>query len=235
MDNEDGFSLISFVIVLPALMTVISALLLATGLGLRHRHNQHLCQKQVLNLQIKQAKHMENLLKLNPKARALRRERRLADKALKSALRSGHPKIIMIAKAAQVAVKSRQLILRGKQQVLISQSKVGLSNSLSQIRLAQKKADGKVRFDKVPKSLPVFSKGTESGSPTYHVFPSVAEIQMVAVQWKQQIPKPWHDLLRYLEFEERSVVGKCAATIRKRSRKWRGELSTYPLNARLVP
>lgn len=235
MENDKGFSLVSFVIILPALMTVILSLLLATSLALRHRKNQHFCQKEVLKLQIQQARYLRNLLKLNPLARKLRRERKLADKALKSAMRSGHPKIIMIAKAAQVAVKSRQLILRGQQQAIVNRSKAGLSNSLNQIKWAQQKSDSQARFDKAPKSLPVFRKGTESGSPTYHVLPSVEHRQLVAVHWDSPIPELWNNVLNFLNFKERTVSGKCAATIRKRSRKWSGELSIHPQNARLVP
>ena len=235
MGDEKGFSLISFVILFPALLAVTFALLLATGFALRHRQNQHLCEKQVLRLQIKQARHLENLLRLNPRAKTLRRERRLADKALKSAMKSGHPKIIMIAKAAQVAVKSRQMILRGQQQAIVNRSKADLSNSLRQMKRVQQKSEGHVRFDKAPKSLPVFKRGAESGSPTYHVLPAVEHRQLVAVHWTQRIPKAWHDVLDHLEFEEKAVFGNCAATIRKRSRKWRGELSIHPNNARLAP
>lgn len=227
MSNDSGFSLVSFSLTLPVILSVVFGLLLSTSLLLRHRQNQHLCQKKILQLQIRQSNHLRHLLKLNKKARSLRQQRKMADQLLSKATQTGQPKAIMAAKAIQMAVKGQQLVLRIKQRSIIAGAEQDLTQSLTTIKSDYSKDQGSASPLRQPSSLPVMAKGITTDSPTYHPLPNIEVLQTVALKWTWPLPKAWHNLMDHLDIKSKKLVGYCAGTLRKRSRQWRGELTAF--------
>ncbi len=227
MTNEHGFSLVSFSIVLPLILFIVLSLLFSTSLLFRHRQNQHVCQKEVLQLQSQQSHHLRQLLSLNKKAQNLRRQRKIANKVLNKALQSGQPKAIIAAKALQWAIKSQQLILRNKQTTIITQAKKNMAQSLKRIKHNYSKNQVFTTVQNHPLSLPVIPQGITSESPTYHPRPNIEKWQIVALSWSWPLPKPWQRWVNYMNIKSKKLTGQCAGTLRKRNRQWREELAAY--------
>lgn len=223
--NEKGFSLVSFIVLLPVVLSVLLGLFLATGLTYRKRQNQHRCEQQMLSLQSKQSDALNKLLGMNPKARRLQKMRTWADRAHKIALSSNNPPTIAAATAWRFYVIGEQVIHQARQRAVITKSKWDLNSDLQKMKSSYLSNNGSMQVLSQPFSLNVISKGESTGSPTWHTTPTTEKQQTVSVQWKWSMPASWDETFKFLEIQNNHMTGDCAGTIRKRSRKWRAELA----------
>lgn len=100
-------------------MTVIAALACGYAVLRKKALAQSHCVQQASQLQSELKSTFESLLKLNKRARALRRQREVADKAFRAAVKSKIPQAIAAASALKTAVHLQQIELRGEQQRLL--------------------------------------------------------------------------------------------------------------------
>lgn len=117
--NHRGFTLIAFCVLLPFLMVLTSG---AASLAISMRHHiqkQSLCENFVFHIQDELSKKMNALMKLNPRAVALRRTHRAARLRLAAALTSGHPVAIAAARARVMAIEMKRAQLHAEQQSLL--------------------------------------------------------------------------------------------------------------------
>ncbi|NJL23915.1 MAG: hypothetical protein HC902_01155 [Calothrix sp. SM1_5_4] len=83
---------------------------------------QSICVAQASRLQSELKESLIRLLRLNPRAAVLRRQRAAADRSLRSALLSGNPYAIATAKAVQSAVILAQTTFRASQLKILKEA-----------------------------------------------------------------------------------------------------------------
>lgn len=119
---QKGFALVSLLALIP--LTAALVISLSAGLFMMKRKSlaQAHCVQQGALLQKELNGTLDKLLKLNRAATVLRRQRDLADKALKAAILLANPYAIAAARAAWTAVFLEQTALAAKQQALLRQA-----------------------------------------------------------------------------------------------------------------
>ncbi len=120
--SQKGFALVALLALVPFAMTLIISLVLGLFILKRKSLAQAHCVQQASLLQNELKGTLESLLKLNPRATRLRRQRDIADKALKAAISSANPYAIALAQAAWTAVFLQQTALRSQQQLLLKKA-----------------------------------------------------------------------------------------------------------------
>lgn len=140
---EKGFALVTMLALIPLVMTLVASL--AYGLIILRKKSlaQSHCVQQASIMQNELKGTLEALLKLNPRAKVLRRKKELTDRAFKAALKSKVPHLIAAAAAAKTAVYLEQAALRSAQEKLLRTA--DLQRTSGERRLRQKIRSLRVR------------------------------------------------------------------------------------------
>lgn len=116
--NQRGFGTVALLALLPLFLTLVAGAASAFLLFRSDAKLRHECRTKLLDSQDKVAVHLRKLIALNPKARALRRQRQMADAAVMS---TPPGTAGAVARARQAYVIDMQLVLAAKQRALIAQ------------------------------------------------------------------------------------------------------------------
>ncbi|MES2857349.1 MAG: hypothetical protein V4692_15875 [Bdellovibrionota bacterium] len=138
MNNEKGFGLVSFLSLIPLLLAMGVFVAAAMSLLKVDAQAKHMCRTELLRSQEKISGRLEQLLKMNNLAKALRIERAAADAAVLAA--AAYPLVLPVALAAQQAVVVQQSVLAAAQNTLIAtarlESKLAPARSILEVRKA---------------------------------------------------------------------------------------------------
>lgn len=219
--SELGFAAVTLAVVMPVLVLIFAFIfLIGWGLFRKTKIEQH-CVRQVALMQRDLGRQLTKLQKLNPRARRLRQQRRLAEKALKAAEASAHPEAIAAAKAALLAVKAEQALLAQKQWRLLAQAHLIRRSGESQFSLwASANGLSRVRPVHLTSGLAVRPTPARSLTPDYVPLPLFHQTQAEHFGFQFQLFKGaplW--LKQYLD-KDRPVVSGCGASLFLRRGEW---------------
>ncbi len=157
-------------------LLVLSVALLQTFVMLQNwKKHQHHCRLASLKAQEHILKGFEELMSLNPEARLLRQQRKLAERKVKMALT---PKTRALAQAHLMAVILRQTLFARKQRQIIQHSRLKATHELHQNQLQLKQP-------KVPFAL--LKHPPLSLTPDYILPPvGLEHLQKIEVTWKHK-------------------------------------------------
>jgi hypothetical protein len=222
--NNKGFLVLTLGLLMPILSIIIFSL---TQLGVVYKYKtraETLCRSYLIQSQIQTEKKIKQLLKLNPRAKILRSQRRQSQKILFKALQSKIPPAIALAKANDLRVLSLQLFHHSKQKLLISQIHLkSLKNRTKINRLLPKKLDYKLKIQSFKSPLVSFNKyPLYSPSPEYHRASFFSKKQYWQLHWQIQIKNLMPDWVSLNK--KYKITDSCGATIQKKGLEWEASL-----------
>jgi hypothetical protein len=137
------------------------------------------CVQQASLLQTELKSTLEALLKLNKRAKALRRRREIADKALDAAVKSKIPQAVAAAGAAWTAVYLQQVELRGEQERLLRTAGVQRETGERQLRqkISALRARNLIAKKSYWRALAVEAVPPDSLTPDYVPLPAFERLQ----------------------------------------------------------
>lgn len=227
--NSRGFGLLSFVCLLPAILTIVGvvsagALVIKADSKLKHE-----CRLQLLESQTEIASRLNKLISLNPKARRLIQERKAADRAFRLA-----PPVAKPAAAVVLGlVKAQQYALKFEQQALILPSKsASQSTPWTTYRSLGTKA-AQDSFSKLAAGTPSLRSGRfaiqaiqpSETAPEYKTLPDFSESQTMKVEVDFPIANFLPEWLKpFLKRTDLKLRTTCSATLEKENGKWIAKL-----------
>lgn len=227
--SEQGFALVSSI----ALVPLLAALFLALSAGFYFLKRKSLaqahCVQQASQLQNELKDTLDKLLRLNPKAKALRHQREVADKALQKAVASGNPYAIGAAKAYWTSVFLQQLALRSKQQALLMQADQQRHSGHRRLRdrlrsLRVLAVDSRKYYWR---SLAVEASPLNSLTPSYEPLPMFSHMQQHRFRFEVDLRTKFASVLMGIDLRQ---ITECSVTLKGDQRKW--ELQIVAANAR---
>jgi len=153
--------------------------------------NTDICRIEFLNQQKRTQTTLQNLLVLNPKALALFKERKRAEKMLLEALRTGNPKAIAAASAYLALVISKQTSLDLIQKKLIYSVYLDRLKTSLEVKNKIIKSESELNFKinflakKIPK-LELVRTLPSDLAPTYQPVPQFTDTQKLQLNWKTE-------------------------------------------------
>lgn len=212
--------MVSLLSLVPLLFTLIAGLGLLLFAIRKKSMAQSLCVRAGLQMQTQLSHTLTDLLKMNPKAQALRKRRALADRQLQLAMLSGIPKAIALAQAAQKAVILEQLQLRTRQELKFSEAariRIRHARELrSDLRVLQvKRMDSKLAY---PRALAVRATPLTSLSPDYDPVPDFTKAQEHRFRFQVNLAP---DLKLPMSMEGYQQIIECSISLREEAHQWK--------------
>lgn len=224
--SADGYILVTFSAVLPVILSVMALLVATYVMFSRKLVAQRACIMTSIRGQSLMASRLNQLLALNPRAARLRRQKKIAQQALATAVLTGQPEAIATAKAALKLVRLQQVILRGRQQRLIFELKITAKENQLQIRTALYQHRAQHVFSR--RSQPsLLALPPAAVTPTYKPSPEFSALITARTTWRSPLPQFMKNLLRFLKAEQLApyLPGQCAVTLVKGDwQRWHAQL-----------
>lgn len=231
--DQNGFTVTGLLVLLPLFVSLITLFAAAMSLLAADAELKHECRTTLLRAQDSIAADLEELMKLNETAQALRTARAKAELAVVAAVA---PPAVAAAKAALTAIKIRQSFFAARQLTIIARAKAKsrstpLKTKLKlhrDLRERSRLLDGKsanleARLEEA--SFHVVATPENSLTPDYHPAPGFSESQRMSVDatWSVSALLPdW--LARLLGRTDLEMKTTCRATIEKGRNGWRSRL-----------
>lgn len=232
MKNQKGFGLIGFLVLLPFLMSVLATIAGAALLFKADSHLRHECRVSVLNSQRSVAEKLRALIKLNPRATALRAEYAQAQELLRLAMTEPNPAAIAVAEANLARVQLSRSLLMAQQKALIVSARAMSFSAPLKARgavlqsLGREATDNRVRAPSTRRSsrfgrFDVRASPEGDLTPDYNPSSRFTESQVVDVDVQAELGPLLPDWLRkLLPTEGLTVSSHCQATIEKKENTW---------------
>jgi len=222
--SEQGFALVSLIALVPlALALVIS---LSAGFYFLKRKSlaQAHCVQQAAVMQKELQGTLEQLLRLNPKAKALRAQRQAADAAVKAAAGSVNPYALAAAKAYWSAVVLQQLALRSKQQALLQRASQQRHSGHRQLRerlrsLDVRQVDSKKYYWR---ALAVEASPPASLTPDYRPLPFFEKWQQHRFRFQVDLRPPFAIPLGLGSLKQ---ITECSVTLKGEENQWKVQIA----------
>lgn len=178
------------------------------------------CVQQASVLQTELKGTLDKLLRLNPRAKALRAQREAADSALKAALSSANPYAIAAAQAYWAAVVLQQLALRTQQQALLSQATQQRHSGHRQLRerLQLMRVSGVDSRKYYWRALAVEARPPASLTPDYDPLPMFETFQQHRFRFQVDLRPPFARILPSLNLRQ---IAECSVTLKGREKQWK--------------
>jgi len=219
ISNEKGFMLFLQLILIPLIVLTYFGFTLTTSVTDEKRKLEHLCENTMLNAQDQQAQLLRRLLSLNAPARALRKQRKLADKALKAAKKTGNPKAYLAAKAFSELIRAKQRSLVAKQNGILDQAPKDWARSHKSLLAQLGPRIAELQF-RPPIRLPVLAQGVKTGSPTYHPLPNAEALQRSHFSWVKTLSLRSAGIRQLTDEKKLKISIQCSGTLKKVRSKW---------------
>ena len=207
-------------------MVLLSGLALM-GLSLRH-HNLATasCRRAVWLAQVDMSKALTQLLKLNPEARRLRLQRKIAEAELNAARTLLQVELIPALEAQRAFIIAQQLRLRQQQKFLLLQAgykRAAAKQNFLHLRNAmpmQQVVSRSLTPDLAVNFVPPFDLSPDAVLKT-----NFSQAQKLTLRWQTQFlaQAPW-ELMQILNIKPQTFYGRCAATLEQEGTKWRPQL-----------
>lgn len=214
--------MVTLVHLLP-LFLLIAISLTALGLVVKSRSGAEAkCRQTLWQAQRDMGTLLENLLRLNPRAKRLQNMRKTAEAQLKAALLSANPGWVAEAQAFRATVIGLQLSLHAEQIQLLARARIrrarlkaefkGLTQATPILALAQN--------EKVT-DLAVRAEPPQDLSPTYQTLPSFSDIQAVALHFRIRLLS-WAPAFinNFYDTKNDHYDGQCFVTLQQEGSKW---------------
>ena len=187
------------------------------------------CRKQVLRHQMEQSQYLDNLLKLNPRARQLHRRLQLAVADVALGIPGSQVRLMKVLSQSKSHALKQKTILQSSR--LHRQQSKAFSESHYRRALRSVANLQRHSFSGRTGGLPVKARPPFALTPTYVAPLNFTQQQKVKVTWATR-PSHWlTDLLRPLfqqvdlvAFISGPVRGQCSASLRKVNGRWRPRL-----------
>lgn len=209
----------SLVVLVPLVFAGATALFASFYVLKKKSLAQAHCVQEASLLQTELKTTLEQLLKLNPRARALRRERVVAEKALKKATLLAQPYAIAAAKAYLAAVVLQQTVLRTKQQMLLNDasrlrhtSARRLRARLQSFRFARFSSRGFYWRGLAVEAIPAISL-----TPDYEPIAGFEQAQQHRFRFQLDLTPPFLTELPASALKQPSL---CSVTLKGQGNKW---------------
>ena len=240
-NNENGSATFALLGALPILMAALAIVIAVFYIVRSHGTSLHHCRSKLLESEESRLAAMRELIKLNPEAKKLRTNRRIADKKVQVALKSGIPTVIAAAEAELAIVVAAQAAFAFSQKSLILKADSSARIDLQKLRtLMIKRADTDLRIyngrSKSPLAivsaivtpLPVVAKQSDTPTPDYEPDPQYSKKEVLHLSWKlwpvRLLPK-WLGFLGPT-FQNLVIEGQCATTGEKKgNHQWGARLT----------
>jgi hypothetical protein len=218
--TEKGFALVSLLALTPFLFALLSGLGVALFALKKKSLAQSLCVRAGLRMQTELGQSLTALLKANTKATRLRRRREIADRNLRTALASGLPQAITLAKAAQTAIILEQLQFRAWQNQRLAEASESRLRHARDLRSDVRSLGVKsLRSDHFYfRSLAVRPSPASSLTPNYVPTPGFADLQRHQFQFALNLAP---DLPLPLPASRFQQITECSVTLKEESQQWK--------------
>jgi hypothetical protein len=206
--SQKGFALITLLAILPLALTLVASLAYSYVALRKKSLAQSHCVQQASLLQRELKSTLESLLKLNKRAKTLRRQREIADKTFDVAVKSKIPQAIAAASAARTAVYLQQVELRGEQERLLHQADIQRGTGERQLRQKILPLRGRNLIAKKSywRSLAVEAVPSDSLTPDYVPLPAFERFQQQ--KYRFDVPlDPYDKIVQATECSV-SITGK---------------------------
>lgn len=214
--KEKGFALVTMLALVPLAMTLVASLAYGLVILRKKALAQSHCIQQASILQNELKGTLDSLLKLNPRAKVLRRKREMADRAFDAAVKSKVPHLIAAATAAKTAVYLEQLALRAQQEKLLKSA--DLQRNIGERRLRERVRSLRVHNFVAQKmywrALAVEAVPPASLTPDYIPLPAFSRLQ----QQKFRFTVP---LDRYGKINQPS---ECSVSLAGKEKAWQVQI-----------
>jgi hypothetical protein len=219
LDSKGSVSV--FLVAVTPLLILVLAILAATSLLLVQWQRTHqICNLSLMSTQTKTAQSFNRLFALNPLARTLRTERKLAEQLQRAALLGG-PKAIAAAKAYYASVVVRQYALRSAQEALKLKIRVEGMHDMSKVLLTLKNEKGVGGWPVFsPLQLAVRQTPRSSLTPDYDAQKNFSERQTLRGSWTIKPKNVFPVWLASLIPELGTIRGECVASLRRKGTQW---------------
>jgi|GEM_PF-4528626 len=230
MNRESGFGTVEFLALMPLLLSVLATIAGASLLFKANSHLRHECRVSVLNSQRTVAEKLRALIKMNPRAQALRAEAAAAQAELEAS--AAIPGALPAAEANLLRVRLERIAFAAAQQALIQQAR-GLSfaaplrarsavmEGLVKETHENKVATPPVRSSSRPGRFSVIATPEGDLTPDYNPSPTFVKDQVVDVDVTVEVGSLLPDWLRkLLPTGGLEISSHCQATIEKQEETW---------------
>lgn len=224
LNRQNGTALVSTLLVAPLLVTLVLMFAVTWILTSQLRKQNQLCYEWTLQIQARQAEHLNQLLALNPQVKTLRVALKKAETLLRIAKLSGQPGAILAAQAQKIAIESQLQILRLEQKNILSKAKLEITKDLAKLHLALKKSGAQSQVSSAPQGLPVTPDSPEQRYPTYRVISDYQAQQKLQVDWTWKVSTSLLPWLKAVDVDSQYIAHSCASNINKRNQKWKSEI-----------
>lgn len=199
ISDQRGFVLVFMVSLLPFVLSLMFLIKKVGLVQLEYSQKLHACREKVLEAQQTLGQALTRLMRLNPKAEKLRRERKAADKVVRSTI--GMPAAHAAARAVQAIVIAKQIALRAEQAQIKTRAIFEANRSLNTLR-SEKKANWEAPKFAIRATPPL------DLSPSYETLPNFEHRQSITIRMQTK----------------NAVPLECSATLEKESTRWRPKL-----------
>lgn len=232
MKNQTGFGVVGFLVLLPFLLSVVATIAAAALAFKADAHLKHECRVSVLTSQREAADQLKRLMRLNPRARQLRAQDKLARAEVEAARSTELAPAIAAAEAnllrvhllrTALAVRQKALIARGKTISYSAPLKArtavmgGLTKEAKTNRVKRPSTRSTSRFGR----FNVTATPAGDLTPDYEPAASFAKDQIVDLDVTVDVASLLPDWLRALLPDHRlEISSHCQATIDKQENSW---------------
>lgn len=199
ISNQRGFVLVFMIGLLPFLLSLMFFIKEVGLVQLEYSQKLHTCREKILETQQILGRAITRLMRLNPKAKRLRRERKVVDKVVRSTI--GVPVAHEAARIAQAIVIARQIALKLEQTQIQTRAILEANRSLNTLR-----SEKNSNWD-APK-LAIRATPPLDLSPSYETLPNFEHRQSITVRMQTK----------------NAVPLECSATLEKEFNRWRPKL-----------
>jgi hypothetical protein len=217
-----GFALVGLIAILPVALSFLS-IVAAAAMVLKHDTQiSALCDRETFQLQEAMAKKLDELLKLNPRAKKLIEQKKDLQKCAET---DPEPNTKAGCEAALAIVVVQQIILAAQQHIII-----GTANTSAQISALKLQNEIKNEHPRVIEhDLQVWPKQLIEIAPEYNPVSHFSEAQRIEVHYSTSLAAIVDStLLKILgvhSIHKSNLSRACAATIVKSGNKYKAQLA----------
>ena len=245
--NQTGFALVGAIFLAPVVLAAFCVMAAGYLVITSDAKARHICRTELLNSQQTVADRLNALIKLNPKAEALRAAREEAQQMVDAGVETGPGEIILIARLNWVIAE--QVVFAIKQKSLIAEGKFESHSGPLRTRRAVEVALG--QDQKVYRDQPsaIASQASSSAAnfdldaspedsitPDYNPSSDFERSQSMQVNWSVQLLSflpVW--LTGFLQMPSSNVRADCSATLTKEGGfQWTPRLNAAKSSSRFL-
>lgn len=222
--KPNGFILLGCLAFLPLLLSLALGFSLWSLVLQETGETLHFCRETLLAKQKELLIAIAEVVRMNPEARALRQQRKIAELNLKMAMVSANPGAIAKAQVNLQAVVTQQMLFRSRQLRVVSQYQLRLHSSgewARQLWLRKFQRSRPKLSIRAPQMALEESPPGEL-SPDYLPVRNFEDKQAFQLRWKHSHPAL--ELISKNRLSRASAISACATTIYRSEKQWKTSL-----------